>query len=165
MVGSVSVGSSIQLSALPGTPHVARYEDGTSVGDWNLICGQTFRAFKECPTACTAYLQNNACQTLFVFKIVQGQATFVGTAAVGSSLELSALAGTPHIVRYEDGTVVGEWDLECDKTFTASQSCPTPCDDVRILAIRIFDQATDQEVPGIGDVTEGMVVDLSLIHI
>jgi len=157
--GFLIVGESKSYYVYEGTHFILKNEDGSHAGSWTSECNKLYTAYKECPTECNAYIQNNACQTLKVYKIVNGQSTFVGSVAVGSSLQLYALAGTPYIIRYEDGSTVGEWNLECDKTFTASQTCTTPCDDVQILAIKIFDQVTDAEVPGIGALTEGMVVD------
>ena len=161
--GYVEVGQVAKIHAYEGIHYILKNPDGTSAGSWTSECGKQYTAYEHCPEECDAYVKNNACQKLFVYKIVDGSATSVGSVAVGSNLHLSAYEGTSYVVKYSDGTVVGEWDLECNKTYTAHQTCTTPCDDVTITAIKIYDQETDMEVPGIGAITDGAQIDGNLL--
>ena len=161
--GFIDVGQTAIIHAFEGIHYILKNPDGTHAGSWTSECGKIYTAYKQCPTECDAYLKNNACEKLFAFKVVDGSSTAVGSAAIGSNLHLSAFEGTTYVFKYADGSVVGEWDLECNKTFTAHQTCTTPCDDVTVTAIKIYDQETDMEVTGIGAISDGATIDGDLL--
>ncbi len=161
--GFINVGQTATVHAYDGIYYLLKKPDGTSARSVTSECGKQYTAYEECPEECDAYVRNEACATLFVNKVVDDTVSSVGSVAVGDNLHLSAFEGTRFTLTYEDGTAVGEFDFECNKTFKAQQTCTTPCDDVKVLAIKIYDQETDMEVPGIGAILDGAQIDGNLL--
>lgn len=162
--GYLDVGESKVLYVYAGTNFIMKKDDGTHAGSWTAQCDKIYTAHESCPTICHGYIKNEGCGPVSVYKVRSGYSNIsVGVAQVGSSLQLEAEEGTKFIVKYSNGTQVAEWNLVCDSSFTFSDQCASPCDDVTVTAIKIYDQETDSELAGIGAITEGMVIDGDLL--
>lgn len=162
--GHVAVGESKVLYDYEGTSYIIKNADGSHAGSWTSVCENIYTVHEECTTVCDGYIKNESCGPLTVYKAQSGyNPVSMGTVAVGSNLKVEAEEGTHLIMKYADGSVVGEWNLQCNVTHTVGDTCSTPCDGVTVTSIKIYDQETDEEIPGIGALTEGMVVDGDLL--
>ena len=158
--GYVEVGESKVLYDYEGSNYIIKNADGSHAGSWTSVCDNVYTVHEDCPTECDAYIKNEACGPLTVYKVRSGYNTVsMGTVQVGSNLKLEAEEGTRFIMKYADGSVVGEWDLVCNTHHVVGDTCASPCDGVSITSIKIYDQETDLEVPGIGAISDGMVID------
>jgi len=162
--GHIEVGESKTLYTYEGTNYILKNADGTHAGSWSAQCDKIYTAHENCPTTCFGYVKNEGCGPISVYKVRNGYSNIsMGVAQVGSSLQLEAEEGTKFIFQYSNGEKVGQWNLECEATHTFSDHCASPCDDISVNAIKIYDQETDAEVPGIGAITDGMVINGDLL--
>ena len=162
--GYLEVGESKVLYDYEGSNFVIKNADGSHAGSWTSVCENIYTVHEDCPSVCDGYIKNETCGPLTVYKVQSGYNTVsMGTVQVGSNLKLEAEAGTRFIMKYADGSVVGEWDMVCNTHHVVGDTCSTPCDGVSITSIKIYDQETDEEVAGIGALTEGMVIDGDLL--
>ena len=162
--GYLEVGESKTLYVYEGTNFIMKNADGSHAGSFTAQCDKIYTANENCPTTCHAQIKNEGCYPISVYKVRSGYNTVsMGVAQVGASLQLEAEEGTKFIIKYANGNQVGQWNLVCDSTHTFSDQCASPCDNVSVTAIKIYDQETDTEVEGIGPIADGMVIDVDLL--